>query len=157
MSRTLTFLWHCAHILNTNDFVALYEIIIRWKKKIRVKPLIGDIEESVWNDADEQAKPNDKDLLPKHFNNVQILIQQVLKNRKQKKNWTLSPGWTRAQGPLLLYIILIVKFVKHGAIFWIGYITKNLMTTFLENELVLFPFNLSVSLDQSLGRVYLII
>ena len=55
------------------------------KKKIRVKPLIGDIEESVWNDADEQAKPNDKDLLPKHFKNVQILIEQVLKNRKQKK------------------------------------------------------------------------
>ena len=40
------------------------------EKKIRVKPLIGDIEESVWNDADEQAKPNDNDLLPKHFNNV---------------------------------------------------------------------------------------
>ena len=62
------------------------------KKKIRVKPLIGDIEESVWNDADEQAKPNDKDLLPKHFKNVQILIEQVLKNRKQKKTRPCPQG-----------------------------------------------------------------
>ena len=30
------------------------------KKKIRVKPLIGDIEESVWNDADEQVLKNKK-------------------------------------------------------------------------------------------------
>ena len=52
------------------------------KNKIRVKPLIRDIEESVWNDADEQAKPNDNDLQPKHFNNVQILIKQVLKKNK---------------------------------------------------------------------------
>ena len=42
------------------------------KKKIRVKLLIGNIEESVWNDAGEQAKPNDNDLQPKHFNNVQL-------------------------------------------------------------------------------------
>ena len=62
------------------------------KKKIRVKVLIGDIEESVWNDADEQAKPNDNDLQPKHFNNVQILIEEVFKNRKQNINYTLSPG-----------------------------------------------------------------
>ena len=54
------------------------------KKKIRVKPLIGDIEESVWNDADEQAKPNYKDLLPKLFKNVQILTS--LKKQKAKKN-----------------------------------------------------------------------
>ena len=54
------------------------------KNKIRVKPLIGDIEESVWNDADEQAKRNDNDLQPKHFNNVQILIKQVLKKKINK-------------------------------------------------------------------------
>ena len=56
------------------------------KNKIRVKPLIGDIEESVWNDAVGQAEPNDNDLQPKHFNNVQILIKQVLKKTKNKKN-----------------------------------------------------------------------
>ena len=55
------------------------------KNKIRVKPLIGDIEESVWNDAVEQAKPNDNDLQPKHFNNLQILIKQVLKKKKLEK------------------------------------------------------------------------
>ena len=55
------------------------------KNKIIVKPLIGDIEESVWNDAVGQAKPNDNDLQPKHFNNVQILIKQVLKKQKTKK------------------------------------------------------------------------
>ena len=56
------------------------------KNKIRVKPLIGDIEESVWNDAVGQAKPNDNDLQPKDFNNVQILqIKQVLKKQKNKE------------------------------------------------------------------------
>ena len=87
------------------------------KKKIRVKPLIGDIEELVWNDADEQAKPNDKDLLPKHFKNVQILIEQVLKKRKQKKTRPCPQGELVPRGLLLLYIIVIIKFVKHAAIF----------------------------------------
>ena len=31
------------------------------------------------------------------------------------------------------------------------------MTARLENQLVLFPLNLSVSLDQSLGHIYLLI
>ena len=79
------------------------------KNKIRVKPLIGDIEESVWNDADEQAKPNDNDLQPKHFNNVQILIKQVLKKQKNKTKNKLDPV---PRGRLLLYIIIIIKFVK---------------------------------------------
>ena len=79
------------------------------KNKIRVKPLIGDIEESVWNDADEQAKPNDNDLQPKHFNNVQILIKQVLKKQKNKTKIKLDPV---PRGRQLLYIIIIIKFVK---------------------------------------------
>ena len=36
-------------------------------------------------------------------------------------------------------------------------ITRHLMTTPLGNQLVLFPLNLSVSLDQSLGHIYLFI
>ena len=36
-------------------------------------------------------------------------------------------------------------------------ITRHLMSTPLGNQLVLFPLNLSVSLDQSLGHIYLFI
>ena len=36
-------------------------------------------------------------------------------------------------------------------------ITRHLMATPLGNQLVLFPLNLSVSLDQSLGHIYLFI
>ena len=54
--------WFCCFMWNNHQM----------KNKIRVEPLIGNIEESVWNDADEQAKPNDNDLQPKHFNNVQL-------------------------------------------------------------------------------------
>ena len=34
----------------------------RYEEKIRVKPLTGEIAESVWNDADEKVKPKAKDL-----------------------------------------------------------------------------------------------
>ena len=52
---------------------------------MRVKPLIGETAESVWNDADEKTKPTDKDLQHKHFHDVDTLIEQVLKENKQKK------------------------------------------------------------------------
>ena len=66
-----------SHFLSTRyDFIDSYKIMIRWKE-ITVKPLIGEIAESVWNDVNEKAKADDKNLQPKHFSHVQI--EQVLK------------------------------------------------------------------------------
>ena len=42
------------------------------EEKIRVKPLTGEIAESVWNDEDGKVKPKDKDLQHKIFNDVEI-------------------------------------------------------------------------------------
>ena len=68
------------------DFIDSYKIIMTWKE-ITVKPLIWEIAESVWNDVNEKAKPDDKNLQPKHFSHVQILIEQVLKENKTKLKW----------------------------------------------------------------------
>ena len=76
-----------SHFLSkTCDFIASYKIIIRWKE-ITVKPLIGEIAETVWNDVNEKARPDDKNVQPKHFSHVQILIEQVLKENKTKLKW----------------------------------------------------------------------
>ena len=75
-----------SHFLSTTyDFIDSYKLIIKWKE-ITVKPLIGEIAESVWNDVDEKAKPDDKSLQLKHFSHVQILIEQVLRENKTKQN-----------------------------------------------------------------------
>ena len=49
------------------------------EEKIRVKPLTGEIAESVWNDEDEKVKPKHKNLQDKIFNDDETLIEQVLK------------------------------------------------------------------------------
>ena len=55
------------------------------EEKVRGETFIGGIAESVWNDADVKAKPNDEDLQHKHFNDVETLIEQVLKENIKKK------------------------------------------------------------------------
>ena len=42
---------------------------------MRVNLLIGEIAESVWNDADEKTKPSYEDLQHKHFHDVETLIE----------------------------------------------------------------------------------
>ena len=42
------------------------------EEKIRVKPLTGEIAESVWDDEDGKVKPKDKDLQHTIFNDVEI-------------------------------------------------------------------------------------
>ena len=46
-----------------------------------LKPLIWEIAESVWNDVNEKAKPDKKNISPKHF-----LTELVLKEKKTKLN-----------------------------------------------------------------------
>ena len=55
------------------------------EENIRVKPLTGEIAESVWNDEDEKVKPKDKDLQDKIFNDDETLIEQVLTLAPQKR------------------------------------------------------------------------
>ena len=60
------------------------------EEKIRVKPLTGEIAESVWNDEDEKVKSKHKELQDKIFNADETLIEQVLKEtpplpQKKKK------------------------------------------------------------------------
>ena len=60
------------------------------EEKIRVKPLTGEIAESIRNDQDEKVKPKDKDLQHKVFNDDETLIEKVFKRppsppKKEKK------------------------------------------------------------------------
>ena len=59
------------------------------EENIRVKPLTGEIGESVWNDEDERWRWKMKDLEDKILNDDETLIEQVLKEapspQKKKK------------------------------------------------------------------------
>ena len=72
---------------------------------MKVKPLTGEIAQSVWNDEDKIVKPKHKDLQDKLFNDDETLIEQVLKEppfppKKKRKN---RLKWVK----LLNYTILI--------------------------------------------------